>query len=59
MQAEFKFSLDQQVTITVNTKHGVVKGLYIDVDQVKWAHVEYAEDAGRICSRYFRESEIT
>ncbi len=58
MNVEFAFSLDQQVTITVNGKTGRIEALYVDADNIKRYLVEYTQDDGQIRTRYFREAQI-
>ena len=54
----FEWGLGDQVLILANARAGVVKGLWLDQNKIKWYFCEYQDANGLICSKYLTGDEI-
>lgn len=54
---DYEFGLDDRVQIIANGKQGTVKALFTNAGGNQYS-VQYVNDIGDVCERYFRPSEI-
>ena len=58
MDVSFGFKLGERVMIQMVGREGLVRGLFIDRDNVKYALVEYSTVSGSIEQPWVREEDM-
>ena len=58
MQVKFEFAVGQRVTLEETGRPGIVRGCFIERDEVKSYDVEYSDKNGAIFSRWFRSADL-
>ncbi len=59
MNATFTFDIGQPVSINLNGRNGVVRGLWLDESKQQQIRVRYANEVGTVCDDWFRVDELT
>jgi len=55
---QFTFALEQQVTIKVSDRLGIVTGLWIDRDFTQSCRIEYVLETGEVKVEWFRDADL-